>query len=617
MDFGSGRVLDPERLQALDITQMGLTRSQSMSGDSGVGTPLYLAPEVLAGQSPSIKSDLYALGVVTFQLLVGDFRRQLSPGWEAAIDDALLRRDIADFAAGDPGKRPASARELAVRLRTLEPRRVQHDLAQAVQARIAANERKLALSRARRPWIAAAMVVLAGGIVVSAFYANKERHARLQAQTAAAKVQAAVVQEQHARKQADAIKTFLIQDIIGTADPFRAGTPIISLRDALDRAEKNIPARFKDDPETEGKVRIMLGQAYVGHADYAAARDQDAKAVAVIEAHPATDQALAMQARTHEAGILLNLGDLKSFDQVVAPVIKADDAGKLTDPKLRVLLNFTLGKKHLLVQDPAGAVKRLEKASALAQTVPDADPATGIRIDEVLAGAYTENGDYARAVARLTQTAAQASRVFGPRHPETINVRTVLGMALVGARRWHEAVSELTALRQDATAVMGADSEMTLNADELLATALIGAGDYKTGIPLMQSGYARRAKRSGASNPITLGSAVSLADALRLGGQPADALTLIATAQHDAATLPKDAAAPFLQKLTYEQACSVIAQGHATDAAKLAATLDAKLLNASDPGGNWPQRIDALRSGATAGAGKPDDSVCGRLVIQN
>lgn len=43
------------------------------AGTDTAGTPLYLAPEVLAGQSATYRSDLYALGVLLFFLVSGEF----------------------------------------------------------------------------------------------------------------------------------------------------------------------------------------------------------------------------------------------------------------------------------------------------------------------------------------------------------------------------------------------------------------------------------------------------------------------------------------------------------------------------------------------------------------
>src|SRR3546814_11890599 len=84
-DFGSGRLLDPQRLEQLDITAMGLTVTQALSGDSR-GTVLYLAPELLSGAAPKVRSELYALGRMLSHLSGADLRRPRAPGGEAETD---------------------------------------------------------------------------------------------------------------------------------------------------------------------------------------------------------------------------------------------------------------------------------------------------------------------------------------------------------------------------------------------------------------------------------------------------------------------------------------------------------------------------------------------------
>src|SRR6202140_1017419 len=51
-DFGSASLFDPSRLQALGITNLGFTQTSSLDSPPLTGTLMYLAPEVLAGQSP-------------------------------------------------------------------------------------------------------------------------------------------------------------------------------------------------------------------------------------------------------------------------------------------------------------------------------------------------------------------------------------------------------------------------------------------------------------------------------------------------------------------------------------------------------------------------------------
>jgi len=118
-DFGLARLADAER------TGTGLL----------LGSPAYMAPEQLAGDPASPASDLYALGVVLYQLLagrlphdeasLGELLRQvagapapdlrtLRPGLPAALAAA-----VAGLLAKRPGDRPADAGAVAARLQAL------------------------------------------------------------------------------------------------------------------------------------------------------------------------------------------------------------------------------------------------------------------------------------------------------------------------------------------------------------------------------------------------------------------------------------------------------------------------------------------------------------------
>ncbi len=126
-DFGIGLITDMGALAAQGITSAGLTqtlvRSSSSDSGSGAGTRLYMAPEIVEGKAGTTLSDIYSLGVVLYQMVIGDLARGIAPGWERGVDDELLREDIGLCIDGDPARRLKSADQLAERLRGLTARR--------------------------------------------------------------------------------------------------------------------------------------------------------------------------------------------------------------------------------------------------------------------------------------------------------------------------------------------------------------------------------------------------------------------------------------------------------------------------------------------------------------
>jgi eukaryotic-like serine/threonine-protein kinase len=83
----SNALFDPATRRAA-LADFGLARAPDAEASrSGLflGSPVYMAPELLAGQAPDARSDLYALGVLTYELLAG------RPPFEAASMGALLR----------------------------------------------------------------------------------------------------------------------------------------------------------------------------------------------------------------------------------------------------------------------------------------------------------------------------------------------------------------------------------------------------------------------------------------------------------------------------------------------------------------------------------------------
>jgi serine/threonine-protein kinase len=117
---------------------IGETASTRLSPSSGAaGTVPYMAPEIIRGQLPSVQSDIWALGVLLFEMLAG--RRPFAGGtpYELASNilvnqrsrtESLIQgpiREVIDRCLSvDPAGRYQSARELAQALRPLRRRKV-------------------------------------------------------------------------------------------------------------------------------------------------------------------------------------------------------------------------------------------------------------------------------------------------------------------------------------------------------------------------------------------------------------------------------------------------------------------------------------------------------------
>lgn len=153
-DFGIGILTDRSKLDGKNITLTGLTEDMLAENQSSrTGTRMYAPPEMLLpGAKFTMQGDVYALGVMLYQMVAGDLQKPLAPGWERDVPDALLRADIAACVAGDLSRRLSNARELAERLRTLPRRRAAARRARLLRLGAASSIVLLAVSLGAGAW---------------------------------------------------------------------------------------------------------------------------------------------------------------------------------------------------------------------------------------------------------------------------------------------------------------------------------------------------------------------------------------------------------------------------------------------------------------------------------
>jgi hypothetical protein len=118
------------------ITDFGIATAAADTGAGIAGTPQYMAPEILAGKPASIQSDIYALGLILFEVFtgtrayeaktIGELRQlhethTLTPASIVRDLDPAVERVILRCLEKDPEKRPPSALTVAASLPGTDP----------------------------------------------------------------------------------------------------------------------------------------------------------------------------------------------------------------------------------------------------------------------------------------------------------------------------------------------------------------------------------------------------------------------------------------------------------------------------------------------------------------
>ncbi|MGY0612705.1 MULTISPECIES: protein kinase domain-containing protein [unclassified Luteimonas] len=537
-DFGSSRLFDSSRLDELGITHLGLTRTQAISSESG--TPLYLAPEVATGQSATIRSDVYALGVTLYQLLVGDFRRPMAPGWERDIDDPLLREDIAAAAHGNPERRLDSAAALADRVRNLAARREKRELELAVRARVEEGEKRLARMRARRPWMIAAMVALLAGTTGSLLLAQRAHRAEQRAQEEAARAQASL------RTQA-MLNDFLSEDVIGAAAPDRNSGHQPTVLEALDSAASGIGERFKDDAGSAGTMHLVLAGAYQAVAQVEKAEAQYALAATHLEQAFGIHDARGSEARLGRSHMLLELG---RFDEARVQLdTAASQLAGMADATVsqRYRLGHTRAYLHERQADYKTAAAEYRKLVELGEQESELGRDLLLKSRAELGFALLATGEAVEAERELSEALAGLEQINGRLHSQTIQARQNLVQALMQVGRRVEALKQIDMLEADLVQVLGTSHPQLGNVHTLRAISLVAEEQFAEAAD--EYGKASRlfAETLGEDSPFTLSTLQYRGEALRWAGRSADAAQALSARLADAHRVFQDPSPAFAE----------------------------------------------------------------------
>ena len=589
-DFGSGRLLDSSRLEELGITRLDPQPVEVSKSDSPSGTLLYLAPELLAGKPPTVQSDLYALGLMLYQLLLGDLRRPMTVGWELAFTDEFLVEDIRGACDGDPARRLSSVSELVNRLKTREVRRATAQALRLEHEQSAQLLRALERSRTRRPWVIAAWVATLVGLGASSALYFDERHERFEAD--------------HAAARAEAINRFLSDDLLGAADPSGpGGAHNPSMRDVLARTASRLDGRFTGDPETKASIDLALGTAYFGLTDYSTAEKYRAEALKLLESTEGTGSAAALEAEYQLISVLVQTNRLDEAQKRLEDADRRAGARLAENSRLSFQAHWTRAGYYKLRMSVADAAREYLRADQIRAAVEPDNATMLLRLRDALSWCAVRQGrnEEAERVLRDLMTPQYPPQRVGPLF--WAQARIDYGIALKSLGKDEDAERVMSEALQELRSSLGPDHFFVAVVQNELGDLYTRQSRWQAAVTSLLEAQKILRQRTGEEGQATLIVGANLGIVqyrTEQYKQAADTLQGVRT--HLVALL--GASSPQAQSASYYLAASLASLRNFADAAPLVQGLKAEDLASAEPRDDWPARLDALRGEILLGEGQ-------------
>jgi serine/threonine-protein kinase len=514
-DFGIGFLADRTTLNKLNVTETGFTQVTELAdgGSSRTGTRMYAPPESVTNQPFTTAGDVYALGVLYYQMAIGDLSRTLAEGWRNDVNDEVLRDDIARCVDRNPANRPAGAAAVAQMLRTVDRRTQERDSAQAAARRSARRARRRRIARAA---LAGALLLLALA-AAAVVYHVRNLHAE-QARTL------------RALGDRDAVMKFLMDDLFANIRP--ENTPDLAVRDqfvkAILPAVDRVGERFRNKPSMEAAVRHTIAQTFDALGRWTDAEPQYKRALDLRETALGPDHRDTLSTLNDYAMVLRRLGRLGEAEPLVKKALdrRTADFGP-DDPDRLVSLNDYGVVLHALHRYDQAESLHKEALDRRTRVLGDDHPDTiNSRVNYAIE--LSAAGKERDAAPLFKDVLESRRRVLGPDHPRTILTLIQYGFAVNRVGCPADADLLFTEAMQRSTRLYGEAHSVTLQATNGHVVALFGMGCADEAEPIARHALelALANPNLGATHPDTIQIAANYAVTLEILQRPAEAAAI-------------------------------------------------------------------------------------------
>jgi serine/threonine-protein kinase len=458
----------------------------------------YAAPEQLRGDSVSTSADVYALGVLLYELLTGKRPHQtghVGGELERAILEEEPEAPSARIEAGDLRRRlrgdldrialkalqkSPERRYSSVEAFATDVRRHLAGLPVAARGDALSYRARKFLARHRAAAGAAALLLLTllAGLVTTTW----------QAQRAAREAQ-----------KAEAVKEFL-KTLLSAADPLLAKGREPSLRQLLDAGAGRIETELRDQPDVQSEVARLVASVYHSLGEYDRAMPILRADLERRERRDGPRSVAAAEARTLIADALYEQGRFDEADPMYqeALAIQREKRGERT-PQVAELLWDIAGVMRNR-GDLAGAETFDKQALAIYVATKGDDSADAAAVRESLAIIYSQLARFAEAAALQEPVTIWRERHLGTDHPHTLTARYNLAFYLQALGRFDDAVTITEDVANRQRRVLGERHDGLAATLRLRARALDAAGRAEEALPIAAEALAIHVERFGADH---------------------------------------------------------------------------------------------------------------------